>query len=56
MHVQNKVGSTALHVACHEGTFDMVKYFVDKGGDLNLKNEDDDMALHRACISEVSCK
>ena len=34
------IGNTALHIACEKDYLEMVKYLVDKGANINIKNNE----------------
>jgi uncharacterized protein len=38
---KNNYGFTALHLSCKYGKVEISNYLIEKGGDLNLKNEND---------------
>ena len=45
---RDQVGNTPLHVAARNGTAEMLRVFYDKGGDITMKNEDEQTVLHLA--------
>ncbi|XP_015747588.1 PREDICTED: E3 ubiquitin-protein ligase MIB1-like [Acropora digitifera] len=45
-------GKTALHVACHQGRPEIVKYLLGKGADQGIKDEQDYTALHHAAYGD----
>ena len=45
---RDAVGNTPVHVAARNGTVEMVQLLFDNGGDLSLKNEDEQTSLHLA--------
>lgn len=47
-------GKTCLHVACHEGRLDVIKYLLSKGATLNVADEDGDVELHYATYGDQS--
>lgn len=47
-----RVGKTALHVACHQGRTDIVKYLLSKGADKDVKDEQDYSPLHHAAYGD----
>ncbi|XP_063716937.1 transient receptor potential cation channel subfamily A member 1 homolog isoform X3 [Symsagittifera roscoffensis] len=47
---RDNVGNTALHIAARNGLADMLQLFYDHGGDLALKNEDEETVLHLAAV------
>lgn len=49
-----RAGKTSLHVACHQGRTEIVKYLVDKGADKDVKDEQDYSALHHAAYGDKS--
>jgi hypothetical protein len=46
--VDQKTGNTFLHMAAMEDYPDMVKYFIEKGANINIKNKDGNTPLHLA--------
>ena len=50
--VDQKTGNTFLHMAAMEDYPDMVKYFIEKGANINIKNKDGNTPLHLA----LKCK
>ena len=51
MHVTDQKGFTALHFSAHAGSYELVKYFVDKGTDIFLKSENEMNCLHIAALA-----
>lgn len=49
-----RAGKTALHVACHQGRTEIVKFLVNKGADKDVKDEQDYSALHHAAYGDKS--
>ena len=51
---KNKNGNTALHIAAGEGHINIVEILLNRGIDINSKNNDGDTALHWACLLYTS--
>ena len=45
---EKNTGNTYLHLAVIDGYPQLIKYFIDKGADINIKNEDGNTPLHLA--------
>ena len=48
LNCKGNFGNTALHIAAHCGRIEMTKYLLEKGFDVNSKNELSESPLHLA--------
>ena len=48
-NLKRKFGSTALHLACYGGYFEIFQFLVLKNANINEKNKHGETALHLAC-------
>ena len=47
---QKSSGKTALHVSCHQGHIDLVKYLINSKANLEIQDGEGDSALHYSCF------
>ena len=47
-------GRTILHLACHEGYIDLVKFLLNEGADTSEADEEGDTPLHYAAFGLVN--
>ena len=51
VHLSDNEGWTALHHSAHNGSYELVKYFVDMGADIHLKVNDGANYLHLTALN-----
>ena len=49
-------GRTILHLACHEGYIDLVKFLLNEGADTSEADEEGDTPLHYAAFGLVNSR
>ena len=50
INLRNKVGQTALQLACQKGYIDFVRLYIKQGADVNMACNKGNTPLHEACI------
>ncbi|KAG5362176.1 Ankyrin repeat-containing protein [Yarrowia sp. C11] len=55
-NAKDENGYTPVHAAASYGHLDLLRYLIDKGGDINVTDEDGDTALHTVEELEVAKK